>query len=215
MFKWFWPGTTWTAALTALALWFGADRVETDIATRTGAALAPFVWTGFDVDGRDVTLKGIAPDPEAQFAVQDAVAKVWGIREITDLTRVLPLVSPYALQIRKSADGIILSGSVPDNDVRDRIMTASESAAPGILLDDRMAVGRGSPPDFADSVEFALQLLSGLREGEIGISDRNISIKGRAADTASYQKLQSRLNSPLPFGLTAGQVEIGEAELQQ
>lgn len=215
MFKWFWPGVTWTAALTALALWFGADRVETDIATRTGEALAPFVWTGFDMDGRDVTLKGIAPDPEAQSAAQDALAKVWGIREITDLTSVLPLVSPYALQIKKSADGIILSGSVPDNDVRDRIMTAAESAAPGIPLDDQMAVGRGNPPDFADSVEFALQLLSGLREGEIGISDRNISIKGRAADTASYQKLESRLNSPLPFGLTAGQVEIGEAELQQ
>ncbi len=215
MFKWFWPGMTWTAALTALALWFGADRVETDIATRTGAALAPFVWTGFDVDGRDVTLKGIAPDPAAQFAAQDALAKVWGIREINDLTSVLPLVSPYALQIKKSADGIILSGSVPDNDVRDRIMTAAESAAPGIPLDDQMAVGRGSPLNFADSVEFALQLLSGLREGEIGISDRNISIKGRATDTASYQKLQSRLNSPLPFGLTAGQVEIGEAELQQ
>lgn len=139
MFKWFWPGMTWTAALTALALWFGADRVETDIATRTGAALAPFVWTGLDVDGRDVTLKGIAPDPEAQSAAQDALANVWGIREITDLTSVLPLVSPYALQIRKSADGIILSGSVPDNDVRDRIMTAAESAAPGIPLDDQMA----------------------------------------------------------------------------
>ncbi len=41
MFKWFWPGVTWTAALTALALWFGADRVETDIATRTGEALTP------------------------------------------------------------------------------------------------------------------------------------------------------------------------------
>src|SRR5690606_6266584 len=215
MFKWFWPGITWTAALTALALWFGADRVETDIATRTGAALAPFVWTGFDVDGRDVTLKGIAPYPEAQSAAQDALAKVWGIREITDLTSVLPLVSPYALQIWKSADGIILSGSVPDNDVRDRIMTAAESAAPGIPLDDQMAVGRGSPPDFADSVEFALQLLSGLREGEIGISDRNISIKGRAADAVSYQKLQARLSSSLPFGLKAERVEIGEAELSQ
>lgn len=215
MFKWFWPGITWTAALTALALWFGADRVETDIATRTGEALAPFVWAGFDVDGRDVTLKGIAPDPEVQSAAKDALEKVWGLREVTDLTSVLPLVSPYALQIKKSADGIVLSGSVPDNDVRDRIMTAAESAAPGIPLDDQMAVGRGSPPDFADSVEFSLQLLSGLREGEIRISDRNISIKGRAADAASYQKLQARLSSSLPFGLKAERVEIGEAEPSQ
>lgn len=210
MFKWFWPGVTWTAALTALALWFGADRVETDIAARTGEALAPFIWAGFDVDGRDVTLKGIAPDPEAQSAVKAALEKVRGIREITDLTSVLPLVSPYLLQIKKGADGIILSGSVPDNDVRDRIMTAAESAAPGIPLDDEMAVGRGSPANFVDSVGFALQLLSGLREGEIEISDLNISIEGKATDDADYRKMQSQLNLPLPFGLKLVRVEIGE-----
>ncbi|TWH02964.1 OOP family OmpA-OmpF porin [Ochrobactrum sp. J50] len=215
MFKWLWPGLTWTAALTALALWFGADQVETDIATRTGEALSPFVWAGFDVEGRDVTLKGIAPDPEAQSAAKGALEKVWGIREVTDLTSVLPLISPYALQIKKNADIIILSGSVPDNDVRDRIMTAAENVAPGIPLDDEMAVGRGSPPNFADSVEFALQLLSDLREGEVRVSDLNISIKGRAADGASYQGLRSQLNSPLPFGLKAERVEIGEPELLQ
>lgn len=35
-------GVTWTAALTSLALWFGAERVETDIAERTGHALSPY-----------------------------------------------------------------------------------------------------------------------------------------------------------------------------
>lgn len=210
MFKWFWPVVTWTAALTALALWFGADRVETDIATRTGETLAPYIWTGFDVDGRDVTLKGIAPDPEAQSAAKAALEQVRGIREITDLTSVLPLVSPYLLQIKKGADGIIFSGSVPDNDVRDRIMATAEAVAPGIPLDDEMAVGRGSPANFADSVEFALRLVSGLSEGEIEISDSSISIEGKATDDASYRKIQSQLNPPLPFGLKLERAEIGE-----
>jgi OOP family OmpA-OmpF porin len=44
MKSWFWPGVTWTATLTALALWFGVDRVQTDISTRTSEALAPYVW---------------------------------------------------------------------------------------------------------------------------------------------------------------------------
>lgn len=210
MFKWFWPGVTWTAALTALALWFGADRVETDIAARTGEALAPYTWAGFDVDGRDVTLKGIAPNPENQSAAKIALEQVRGIREITDLTGVLPLVSPYLLQIKKNADGIVLSGSVPDNDVRDRIMTMAESAAPDIPLDDEMAVSRGSPANFAESVEFALRLVSSLREGEIDISDSSISIKGKATDDASYRKIQSQLNPPLPFDLKLGQAEISK-----
>ncbi|MCH4539671.1 BON domain-containing protein [Ochrobactrum sp. A-1] len=210
MFKWFWPGVTWTAALTALALWFGADRVETDIAARTGEALAPYIWTGFEVDGRDVTLKGIAPDPETQSAAKAALEQVRGIREITDLTSVLPLVSPYLLQIKKSADGIIFSGSVPDNDVRDRIMTMAEAVVPGIPLDDEMAVGRGSPANFADSVEFALRLVSGLSEGEIVLSDSSIAIEGKATDDASYRKIQSQLNPPLPFGWKLERAEIGE-----
>lgn len=210
MFRWFWPAVTWTAALTALALWFGADRVETDIAARTGEALAPFIWAGFDVDGRDVTLKGIAPDPQAQSAVKAALEQVSGIREITDLTSVLPLVSPYLLRIRKSADGMVLSGSVPDNQVRDRIMTSAEKAAAGMTLDDEMAVGRGAPANFSDSVEFALQLMSDLREGEIAISDFDISVTGRATDAAGYRKLHSRLAGSLPFGLKAARVQIGE-----
>ena len=208
MFKWFWPAVTWTAALTALALWFGADRVETDIAARTGEALTPFIWTGFDVDGRDVTLKGIAPDPEAQLAAKTALEQVSGIREITDLTSVLPLVSPYLLQIKKSTDGIVLSGSVPNNDVRDRIMTMVERAAPDIPLDDEMAVSRGSPANFTDFVKFALGLVQDLRVGEIDISDSTISIKGEVADDASYRKVQSQLNLPLPFGLELEQAEI-------
>ena len=126
------------------------------------------------------------------------------------MTSVLPLVSPYQLQIKKSADGIVLSGSVPDNDVRDRIMTIAESAAPGIPLDDEMAVGRGSPANFVDSVEFALQLVSDLTKGEIEMSDLNISIKGETADNAGYRKIQAKLDQPLPFGLKLERAEIRE-----
>lgn len=210
MFKWFWPGITWTAALTALAVWFGAERVELDITTRSGEALEPFVWAGFDVDGRDVTLKGVAPNPEAKSDAKAALEKVNGIREITDLTSVLPLVSPYLLRLQKGTDGIVLSGSVPDNDVRDRIMTFAGNVAPGIPLDDDMGVARGGPVNFVDSVEFALQVLSGLREGEITISDLNISIKGQALDDDSFRKIQSQLSRTSSLGLKTGRVEIRE-----
>lgn len=208
MFKWFWPGLTWTAALTALALWFGGGRLESDIAGRGGEALAPYIWASFDVDGRDVTLKGIAPNPESQTAARAALTNVRGIRDVTDLTSVLPLVSPYVLQIKKTGDGLILSGTVPDNDTRDQILAAAEGLNADWTLDDEMAVGRGSPQAFVESVTFALQLAASLSAGEIKISDLTISVKGTALSEAGYVALQSVLGGTLPFDLKLASVEL-------
>jgi hypothetical protein len=101
--------------------------VQTDISTRTSEALAPYVWTGFDIEGRDVTVKGIAPDPAEQEAARAALRAVWGINDITDLTSVLPATSPYVFKIEKSNDSLVFSGSIPENALRDQIMEAAEA----------------------------------------------------------------------------------------
>ncbi len=179
-----------------------------DIAGRGGEALAPYIWASFDVDGRDVTLKGVAPDPGSQTAARAALANVWGIGAVTDLTSVLPLVSPYVFQIQKTGDSLILSGTVPDNDARDRIMAAAEGLNSDGTLDDEMAVGRGSPQAFVESVMFALQLAASLDTGEIKISDLTISVKGTALSEARYAALQSVLGGTLPFDLKTASVEL-------
>ncbi|MBA8838261.1 BON domain-containing protein [Ochrobactrum sp. RH2CCR150] len=210
MKSWFWPGVTWTATLTALALWFGVDRIQTDISTRTSEALAPFVWTGFDIEGRDVTVKGIAPDPAAQEAARAALQAVWGINDITDLTSVLPATSPYIFNIEKNSDGLVFSGSIPENALRDRIMEAAEDIAPGSSLDDEMALARGSWPDFSDGVLFALTLTKGLADGAITLTDRSLSIKGKAASAEEYQAMVDMLAKPLPFGLKLAASDVAQ-----
>jgi len=201
MFKWFWPGVTWTAALTSLALWFGADRVEADIAERTGQALAPYAWTGFDVDGRDVTLKGMAPDPEAQQAAVRSVQQVSGVADLSDLTTVLQAASPYAFKLTKSGEGIVLSGFIPDNAMRDSIMSAAEMVGQGGLVDDEMALARGAQPEFEERVYFAIDLAKKFSDAEIEISEATVSVKGFALNDATYNELSSVLNAPLPHGL--------------
>lgn len=201
MKSWFWPGLTWTATLTALALWFGVDRVQTDISSRTAEALAPYVWADFDIEGRDITVKGIAPDPAAQDAARAALQAVWGINDITDLTSVLPATSPYVFKIEKNTDGLVFSGSIPENALRDRVMEAAEAVAPGLSLDDEMALARGSWPQFSDSVLFALSLSKSLADGEITITDGSLSIQGKAASAEEYQLMTDILSKPLPFDL--------------
>ncbi len=208
MMKWFWPGVTWTAALTSLALWFGAERVETDIAERTGHALSPYAWTGFDVDGRDVVLKGMAPDPESQQLAVKALQEVDGIGDLSDLTTVLQEASPYVFKLTKNNEGTVLSGFIPDNGMRDSIMSAAESAGDTNLVDDQMALARGAPPEFQDRVLLAIDLAKKMAGSDIEISDGIITIKGHALNDAAYDELTALLKAPLPLGLKLSSSEI-------
>jgi OOP family OmpA-OmpF porin len=208
MVKWFWPGVTWTAALTSLALWFGAERVETDIAERTGQALSPYAWTGFDVDGRDVVLKGMAPDPETQQLAVKALQEVDGIGDLSDLTTVLREASPYIFKLTKNNEGMVLLGFIPDNVMRDSIMSAAESAGNTNLVDDQMALARGAPPEFQDRVFWAIDLAKKMAGSDIEISDGTITIKGHALNDAAYDELTALLKAPLPLGLKLSSSEI-------
>ncbi|MBO1024249.1 MULTISPECIES: BON domain-containing protein [Brucella/Ochrobactrum group] len=208
MVKWFWPGVTWTAALTSLALWFGAERVETDIAERTGQALSPYAWTGFDVDGRDVVLKGMAPDPETQQLAVKALQEVDGIGDLSDLTTVLREASPYIFKLTKNNEGMVLLGFIPDNVMRDSIMSAAESAGNTNLVDDQMALARGAPPEFQDRVFWAIDLAKKMAGSDIEISDSTITIKGHALNEAAYDELTALLKAPLPLGLKLSSSEI-------
>lgn len=201
MLKWFWPGVTWTAALTALALWFGADRVEADISSRTAQALASYSWVGFDVDGRSIVLKGMAPDPQSQQAAVLALRNVDGVGDISDLTTVLPAASPFVFKLTKGGEGIVLSGFIPDNSMRDVIMTAAESSLPSGLVDDEMALARGAQTEFEERVLFAIDLASKLSEAEIEISDARLSLKGIALSDQDFDALTASLNAPLGHGL--------------
>ncbi|KAB2691253.1 BON domain-containing protein [Brucella pseudogrignonensis] len=208
MMKWFWPGVTWTAALTSLALWFGAERVETNIAERTGQALSPYAWTGFDIDGRDVVLKGMAPDPESQQLAVKALQEVDGIGDLSDLTTVLQEANPYVFKLIKNNKGMVLSGFIPDNGMRDSIMSAAESAGDTNLVDDQMALARGAPPEFQDRVLLAIDLAKKMAGSDIEISDGTITIKGHALNDAAYDELTALLKAPLPLGLKLSSSEI-------
>ncbi len=207
MKKWFWPLVTWTAAITALALWFGAGLVSADIASRTELALKPYPWASFDVDGRDVVIKGVAPDPESQAEARLAVEQVAGVREVTDSTAVLPLASPYRFILARQDDVLTLSGFIPDNQFRERIMLACEQI-PGMAVSDDMALARGASAGFADLALQAVQWAEKLKDGEIEISDQSISVTGTALSEEAYAALQAAFATQLPHSFTLTRLDV-------
>ncbi|PWL18214.1 hypothetical protein DKP76_10895 [Falsochrobactrum shanghaiense] len=210
MNKWFWPGVTCTAALTALALWFGVNRVEADLAAQAAAALAPFGWANFDIDGRDLTLKGTAPDQQAQDAALSAAGQIRGIRTIADLTALLQIAEPYVFKIVKNADTIILSGYVPENSLRDKILNAAEMTDPQAQIDDQLTLARGNQPQFAVWALFALELSRKFATVEVEISGDALSVRGQALNDRAYNDLGAGLKNPLPVGLDLANVDIAK-----
>lgn len=208
MKNWFWPGITCTAFLTSTALWFGIQNLESDLSAQVSLALAPHPWTQFDMDGRDLTLKGVAPDPQLQRAALDAVQTISGIRAVEDLTALLPLAEPFQFTISKNADGIVLSGFIPAGGARETITQLAEDSAPGMLVIDDLALARGYPPSFMEIAAFAVSQMRYLRDGEVSLSGDELTIKGRALDGASYQVLTDGFAKSIPVAAALTQLDI-------
>lgn len=210
MKQWFWPGWVCTLALTALALWFGVKPLEAELLQRSQIALQPYDWVSFSIEGRDLTLRGIAPDEAAQTSALDAAAKIEGVREIDNFTSLLPLAVPYVFQIEKNDDGIIIGGHVPTSQLRDELMLIMEGHIDSKIVMDEMALARGQPENYAALVKFAVSLSSFLKSGKIALIDMRLNIDGDANNRLDYDRLQKELNNSLPQGIEIGQRFIAQ-----
>jgi hypothetical protein len=200
MHSWVGPGVATTAVLTALAGWFGAGPVQHDLVSRTSAALIGNNqrWATVDADGRDLSLRGTAPDEPAQVAAAQVAAAVPGVRSVSNLSVLPPLAEPFAFRAIKSSHGLSLSGDVPAGPVRGDILSVAERFMPGVRITDDMGLARGAPEGFPALVGFALAQLADMKEGEVSVSGLDYSIRGSAAGRDAYERLTAAVAGKLP-----------------
>lgn len=112
-----------------------------------------------------------------------------------------PIASPFLLNAEKSAAGIVLTGHVPNEQLRAEIVAAANAA--GRPVSDRLQIADGAPASFAGASRFGLGELARLGEGRLALSDSMLNLTGRAADFDSLAELRGRL-AALPAGVTLG-----------
>ncbi len=207
--SWFWPGVITAALLTVLAGWFLTAPIDQQLTDAANTALeAENSWASADIDGRDLTLKGVAPSEEALGAALKIATEINGVRTVDNQTTLLPLADPFSFVVTKSDDGILLSGNVPYGDARAKILAAAENAMPGIEILDELAVARGAPQGFFDLVNFALAQAAQLTNGEVEISGENYSITGTAANGADYDAINAALRTGIPGNGRPGEIKL-------
>lgn len=90
------------AALTALFLWRAVPSISNDIEVRAERALSGrnINWASLDIDGRDVTLSGLAPSDKQLQRALTALDGVDGIRAVVDQTTSLTRRAPTSRDAR-------------------------------------------------------------------------------------------------------------------
>ena len=205
--KWIWPGIFAVVILTALSTWLTADVVEKDLTSKALEGLKEdHSWANVSLDGRDLTLKGTAPSPEAVSDALKIADTSYDVRIVTDETELVAIASPYVLKAEKADGTITLSGNVPNDDVRAELIEAATLAAPEASLEDKMTLARGAAEGFLDLAKFSIGSLQGLINGTASISDTNVSIRGLASSFDAYDEVVSNLAGSIPGG---GNLEEG------
>jgi Outer membrane protein and related peptidoglycan-associated (lipo)proteins len=201
--KWIWPGLVTTAFLTALVVWFETGRVEAELAARAQAALGPTAaWARLDLSGRDLAVTGFAPDEAAQAAALAAVHGVAGLRTVRDLTSLLPVQTPYRLTGEKGEGGITLTGFVPSDEARTKLLDTVSAALPGLELKANVDFARGAPDDLIARAGFAAAQFGHLADGGFEIVDGAITLSGTAVSPEDFDALHAAL-AAAPYEVAA------------
>lgn len=198
------------AAATGVAGVVSFAPIAEDVASRTAERLKldGKPWATVTIDGRDVTLDGVAPEPEDRRLAVEAADRVFGVRIVEDHTSVLPLASPYAWGVEKKADRVELVGAVPGEAARADLLKRAATALPGATIDDSTTPARGAPEDWRLRGDVALALAADLETGTVAWTGEVLSVTGTPRDFAAWQRLRRALAEELPAGTRTGDVAL-------
>lgn len=190
-----------------------ADKIEAALKTEVEAILAEdeFDWLKVNVEGRNVTLTGVAPSEELHETVVARLRRVsgtggffWGwIRKLDD--QLIQAPPPDIYEIKGFFDGksIRLEGNLSGIYGRDRLLAflANQGVAPenislNMLYADGMPAG-----DWYGTVELGLEQLLKLQQGSMDLVDTRLVLIGETPDDATREAIITRLTTP-PSGYT-------------
>ena len=199
--KWIWPGILATVLLTALAMLMRSGAIEQDLQSKALDGLsANHGWAQVALDGRDLTLTGVAPSEEAAAEALQIAEDAYDVRVAKSETTLLPIADPFTLSAVKEEGGrIVLSGSVPSEQVRNGIVEAARASGGG-EVDDQLALNRGAPDGFFDLSTFGISQLKGLVSGSASLVNSDLSVEGLAATADDFGSIVSALAGSLPGG---------------
>lgn len=211
--SWIWPGVASVACLTFLALWLRLDPVEADLRDRVTSALAAdHGWAVILLDGRDLTLQGLAPDSENQAEAIQIARQTYGVRVVNDATGLLPEQSPYFLSLEKTENGLVLGGFAPNDATRRQLVSMLSENLPGIALLDQLKLARGAPDDLVALAAFGSAPFTRFSTGLLEITGNALRVRAQALNPEDHEAALALLAASPPGEGSIDSVQIAPAQ---
>ena len=118
-----------------------------------------------------------------------------------------PVQKPYIWSATKSGSQITLSGSVPNDEARAKLIEAVKSAIPAADIVDKQFVAAGQPNGYAAMTAYALGQLGKLKSGYVTLDDAKYGVSGEATSLAAFDASLAATKT-LPVGFTLGEARI-------
>ncbi len=158
------------------------------------------------------SIKGEAEDAAAYRALSETLKR--GLPKgiaLASATIKAPVVSPYTWSAQLAGGQLVLSGHVPNDDERAKLLAAAATAPTGTDVVDRMEPAEGAPAGWPNVAAALIKELVRLESGSIALKDAALSVGGIAADDAQAQAVRTALRAAVaaPFKLTE-QIRVRE-----
>lgn len=146
-----------------------------------------------------LVLVGEAVDENKYKAVRNALAsELPSGLQVTQHDVVPPSVDQYAWDVTYSDGKVTLSGYVPSDEVRRRILDAIGSNLRVSAVEDGMKLASGAPERWGDVTLLAITQLFRLEAGTVSIRGVEFSIDGVALDDATAKDVAHKVRNSLP-----------------
>ncbi|MFZ9199235.1 MAG: OmpA family protein [Paracoccaceae bacterium] len=153
------------------------------------------------VSGRDIHLTGIADSKAEAEALMAALDGLPARRVVTQDLTVLETVSPFTLSVTKTTAGLTATGHVPTEALRaDLATTLGEGAA-------ALTLASGAPQGWGDLAAAGLAALAPLSEGQLTLTDDQLTLTGTAATPVEAEAVKVVL-ARLPTGAATTELTL-------
>ncbi|MVS97794.1 OmpA family protein [Devosia marina] len=205
LLKWVAPGVVTVLGGTIAALAMATPAMVSNLAEESRAALdaSGSNWAHVSISGRQLLLSGTTSSDTERDLAMSRLAALTGIGRIDQTVTIAPLAAPYRINVAIEDDAVSLFGSVPNEDLRQLLMTLPGLAA----VDLQIRSGQPDEQQWRKGVEFALAQAALVESGHFELSGLTLNAIGRARSEQALGHLQMAL-AELPDGIGSGEIAV-------
>ena len=153
-------------------------------------------------------VEGIAASSNSYKALGGLLAEGLSGAEIDASGIIPPPASPYEFKAELGEGGISLTGHAPSPNELNSIEKMIKKSFPDKEINNNLEIASGAPEGIKQAYAYVLGILSGLEQGRVGFSDKEISLSGVAKSFAGFGSITDQLdNPPAGFGISDNAVQ--------